>query len=682
MTAISARLDRPLADNLRDALAFARRHAVLIALGLIVGLAAFLRFYQLGAYSIGNAYYAATVKSMLTSWHNFFFASFEPGGSVTVDKPPVGFWLQAASAYVFGVNGFALALPQAIAGTLSVPLLFVMVRRHFGAFAGLVAALALALVPIAVATDRNNTIDSVQLFVVLLAVWAAVRSLDTGRLRWLLITGLLIGIAFNIKMWPAFAPVPAIYAVYALGARHAWWKRGLHLAAASVVILVVSLSWAVAVDLTPADARPYVGSSEDNSVMELITGHNGLSRFTNDRGGGGGPAANAPAGVQDGQAGPLDGNNRPLGDAPVRPQGDGPPDGTSGAPPAGDDALGGALQGQDGGNGPDGGSTTPFSQETGEPGLLRLFSEPLVDEASWLLPLALLAVPIILLALGRLWPLTDKHLALILWFGWLLPEIVYFSFTTGIFHAYYVIMLGPPVAALVGAAVWAVLRLRERRFWLGSAALLAAAAITLVFQIGVVTGYSAYAPGIIAAAVLLALAGVVALFGFRTSPARLLGPALIVASLLVAPAVWSTATAIDDSPDVGLPHSVPESVDSNRPGRTTDLTADQQAVLDYLLASNDTEYLVATVSANEAAPYILETGLPVFTFGGFSGSDPIIDADGLAQMVAGGELRYILGSQNLQRQKPELAAWIESNCVSITVDGAANATLWDCAPDS
>ena len=43
---------------------------LLITLSLIVILAlgGFLRFYQLGAYSIGNTYYAATVKSMLTSW--------------------------------------------------------------------------------------------------------------------------------------------------------------------------------------------------------------------------------------------------------------------------------------------------------------------------------------------------------------------------------------------------------------------------------------------------------------------------------------------------------------------------------------------------------------------------------------------------------------------------------------
>jgi 4-amino-4-deoxy-L-arabinose transferase-like glycosyltransferase len=100
--------------------------AVAVGLGLIVLVGAFLRLYELGAYSIGNTYYAATVQSMLTSWHDFFFASFEPGGSVTVDKPPMGFWIQAVSAYFLGVNGFALALPQALAGVLSIPLLYSM----------------------------------------------------------------------------------------------------------------------------------------------------------------------------------------------------------------------------------------------------------------------------------------------------------------------------------------------------------------------------------------------------------------------------------------------------------------------------------------------------------------------------------------------------------------------------
>ena len=112
-----------------------------LALGAILLLGGFLRFYRLRSTTIGNTYYAATVKSMLSSWHNFFFAAFEPGGSVTVDKPPLGFWIQAVSAHFLGVNGFALALPQALAGTVSIALLYHLVQRQFGVWPGLGAAL-------------------------------------------------------------------------------------------------------------------------------------------------------------------------------------------------------------------------------------------------------------------------------------------------------------------------------------------------------------------------------------------------------------------------------------------------------------------------------------------------------------------------------------------------------------
>lgn len=60
-----------------------RRVLVVIAL-----VAAFCDFFQLQRNGYANLYYAAAVRSMLESWHNFFFVSFDPGGFVTVDKPP------------------------------------------------------------------------------------------------------------------------------------------------------------------------------------------------------------------------------------------------------------------------------------------------------------------------------------------------------------------------------------------------------------------------------------------------------------------------------------------------------------------------------------------------------------------------------------------------------------------
>jgi hypothetical protein len=40
---------------------------------------------------------------------------------------------------------------------VAIPLLYDLVKRHFGVWAGLIAALALAVMPVAVSTERNNT---------------------------------------------------------------------------------------------------------------------------------------------------------------------------------------------------------------------------------------------------------------------------------------------------------------------------------------------------------------------------------------------------------------------------------------------------------------------------------------------------------------------------------------------
>src|SRR5262249_50799288 len=144
--------------------------------------------YRAGQIGYGNNYYAATVKSMLTSWHNFFFASFDPGGFVTVDKPPLGFWLQAGSAWLFGFSGFSLMLPQALAAVLSIALLFHLVNRAFGPVAALIAAVSMAVTPIVVADSRVNELDSMLLLTLLLAAWACTAAAEKGSLGLLLLS--------------------------------------------------------------------------------------------------------------------------------------------------------------------------------------------------------------------------------------------------------------------------------------------------------------------------------------------------------------------------------------------------------------------------------------------------------------------------------------------------------------
>src|SRR5437764_11564866 len=249
-----------------------------LALGGILLISVFMDFFQLGEGGFGT-YYAPAVRSMMDSWHNFFFASYDPGGFVTIDKPPVGFWLQVASAKLFGFTPFSVLLPQALAGVLSVILLYYLVRRHFGVTAGLLAALALALSPISIVTNRNITIDSTLALTLLIGAWAVMRAAETGRLRWLLLSAVIVGIGFNIKMLEAYLVVPAYGLLYLLAAPKSIWKRIGHLVLAGLVLLVVSFSWIAAVDLTPASQRPYVDSTQDNSELSLAVGYNGIERL-------------------------------------------------------------------------------------------------------------------------------------------------------------------------------------------------------------------------------------------------------------------------------------------------------------------------------------------------------------------------------------------------------------------
>jgi len=257
----------------------------LVALTGVLTLAAFLDFFRLSRNGYANTYYAGAVRSMLRSWHNFFFVSFDPGGLVSVDKPPLSLWAEAASAKLFGYSGVSILLPEALAGVLSVWVLYLLVARYFGRVAGLVAALALAVSPVSVAINRDNNPDALFVLLLVLTVYVGARAVESGRLRTVLLAALLFGLAFNAKMLAAGIVVPGLVLGYAAFAPRSWRVRGGHLAAAGVVAIVVSFSWIAAVDLTPASARPYVGSTTNNSALSLALDYNGLGRVTGQTGG-------------------------------------------------------------------------------------------------------------------------------------------------------------------------------------------------------------------------------------------------------------------------------------------------------------------------------------------------------------------------------------------------------------
>ncbi|GIK30110.1 MAG: putative glycosyltransferase [Chloroflexota bacterium] len=248
------------------------------ALFAVLFIALLLRTSELGTKGIGHYYYGGTVLSMMQSPSNFVFGAAEPGGSITVDKPPLGFMTQAVAAWIFGFNWVSLALPGVISGVLTTTLVHAMIARRFGFWPGTLAALVVAVTPVSVALDRTNLIDSQMILAQTIGVAFGLRAIETGRLRPLLWSALAFGAAFNIKMLQSVFPLPPLILVYLLSAPAPWAARLRRLAITGVVYGVVAFSWAVAVDLTPPDSRPFIGSSGNNSAFDLIFGYNGLMR--------------------------------------------------------------------------------------------------------------------------------------------------------------------------------------------------------------------------------------------------------------------------------------------------------------------------------------------------------------------------------------------------------------------
>jgi 4-amino-4-deoxy-L-arabinose transferase-like glycosyltransferase len=262
-----------------------------VALALITAGAAALRLVDLGAVRL-DPFYDAAVRSMGVSWHNFFFGAYEPGGSVSIDKPPVDLWLQVASVKLLGWGSTSLKLPEALAGTASVPLLYAAVRRPFGTLAGLVAATALAVLPIEVITARSDTMDAVMMVLLVLALWAAVRASETGRTAWLLAAAAALGLAFNVKLLESMVALPGLFVLVCLGLsrgspgsaessrQRSRTRLAAQLAAATVVYVVVALSWLSATLLFPAHERPYAIGSTDGSAWNAAFVFNGSERLT------------------------------------------------------------------------------------------------------------------------------------------------------------------------------------------------------------------------------------------------------------------------------------------------------------------------------------------------------------------------------------------------------------------
>jgi 4-amino-4-deoxy-L-arabinose transferase-like glycosyltransferase len=259
--------------------------------GLLAGTAV-LYVWNLGASGYANDFYAAAVQAGTKSWQAFFFGSFDSSNFITVDKPPAALWPMELSGRIFGFNSWSMLVPQALEGVLAVWLLYATVRRWFGATAGLLAGALLAITPVAVLMFRFNNPDALMTLLIVAAAYCVTRAIEKASTRWLLLTGLIIGFSFLAKGLQPFTVLPALALAYLVAAPTGLGRRVWQLLVAGVAVVVGAGWWVLAVDLTPAANRPYIGGSGNNTALGLAFGYNGVSRITGSSAGGIGGGAN------------------------------------------------------------------------------------------------------------------------------------------------------------------------------------------------------------------------------------------------------------------------------------------------------------------------------------------------------------------------------------------------------
>jgi 4-amino-4-deoxy-L-arabinose transferase-like glycosyltransferase len=396
----------------------ARRYR--IALFALLAAAAALYLAGLSRNGWANDFYSAAVQAGTKSWKAFFFGSFDSANFITVDKTPASLWVMELSGRVFGLNYWSMLVPQALEGVASVAVLYAAVKRWHGPAAGLLAGATLAVTPVAALMFRFNNPDSLLVLLLTGAAYGTVRAVESGKTRWLVLAGALLGFGFLTKMLQAFLVLPAFGLAYLVAGPRRLPVRLAQLAAGLVAVIVAAGWWVAAVMLTPAADRPYVGGSTNDSILQLALGYNGLGR--------------------------LDGNET----------------GSVG------------FTGGRGGGPAFGGST----------GLSRLFGSEMGGQIGWLLPAALIAVlGLLWLSLadrpGRAWRQSRDLSAALIWGGWLVVTGAVFSYMQGIIHPYYTVALAPAIGALVGIGAVRLWQSADR--WPARALLAAGAAVSAIW---------------------------------------------------------------------------------------------------------------------------------------------------------------------------------------------------------
>ena len=584
-------------------------------LALLAGTAV-LCLWNLSASGYANDFYAAAVQAGTQSWKAWLFGSLDSGNAITVDKPPASLWVMVLSARIFGFSSWSLLVPQALMGVASVALLRAAVRRWVGPGAGLLAGAALAMTPAAVLMFRFDNPDGLLVLLLVAGAYATVRAIDAVSVRastwWLVAAGAAVGFGFLTKMGQALLVVPAFGLAYLVAGPTRLRTRLLQLLAALGSMIVLA-GWFVAlVELWPADSRPYVGGSTTNSLLELALGYNGLGRI-----------------------------------------------------------LGGSGNG--GGGGGFGGGNSGFG---GEAGILRLFTDELGLEISWLLPAALIALVALVVVSWRR-PRTDRlRAAALLWGGWTLVTALVFSFMSGTMHPYYTVALAPGVAALVAVGAHAL--------WTRRASLLAQGTLTLMVAATAASSFTLLASStesfawirwVVAGLAVPAVAGLLVGAG-RLRRVALVGVVAAVLTGLAGTSAYAVATAsvahTGSIPSVGATSSAmgggPRGM-GGEAGTNTELTA--------LLTATDGTWSAAVATSQTAASLELVTGTAVMSTGGWGGSDSAVTLEQFQAYVASGQISYYVGGGqgggpgggDPDSTSGQIAEWVAANYTATTVGG-------------
>ena len=560
----------------RGDMAWRVRSAVLV----VAGLAGLSYAWALAADPL-EPYYAAAVRSMSMSWRDFAYGAFDPAGTITVDKLPGAFWVQALAVRAFGLHTWAIVLPQAVEGVLTVLVLFRAVQRLAGPAAGLIAAVIVAVSPATVALNRGNISDSLMILLLVLAADAVSGAIKRGSQWRLVLAAVWVGLAFQAKMIEAWLVLPALGLAYLVGAPGPAGRRLRQLAVAGLAAGIVSLSWMTVVSVLPAAHRPYIDGSSSNSAYQQVFVYNGFGRF---------------------------GDHTPL------------------------QLLAGQSLG------------LRTVLHTPPPAPARLLRGDLGRDTGWLLPAALAVLGWGLLSRrGR--PRGDPvRCCFILWGGWLVILGVTFTVATTI-NAYYTAVLTPAVAALLGTGVvtaWSAARSGAGRR-IGLAALVAGTAGYAAWLVASAPGQPPgwLFPLVIAVGV-AALGVAVASLAVRSDGWLAAALAAGLAAGMVAPAVASSQLvlrhqgAFDTPFEPAAQAQAIDAVFVRTPAQVALTIAHLRGV------QFGAPYLLATESAALASVFIYASGLEALPIGGFTGTIPSPTLRQLQADVQAGRFHLVL----------------------------------------